>query len=309
MLQVGPAGRTGDEAQVSRRRPIKERLHALGDIRDILGAMKNLALMEVHKLARLQATQRGWTESLGAAAADLMHFYPEVRVASEPTVYVALGSERAFCGDFNERVAETLRARMAASVRSDGPIIAVGRRLWPLVANLTPDPVCVEGASVAEEIGAALARLVSALDGRRAAGQGVPSRSLSVVHHDPRSDAPAVAELAPFRRDLEPTQRFAYPALANESPAALVTGLAAEYLYAVLSTILCESLAAENDRRLRHMDDALRRLDEHIEALALKGSALRREEITEEIEVILLSADLVDRRGRACSLETKGSFR
>jgi F-type H+-transporting ATPase subunit gamma len=89
----------------------------------------------------------------------------------------------------------------------------------------------------------------------------------------------------------------------------VVTGLAEEYLYAALSAILCESLAAENDRRLRHMDDALRRLDEHIDALALKGSALRREEITEEIEVILLSADLLGRRGRASSFETKGSAR
>ena len=278
---------------MSRRRQIEERLGAFGDIRDILGAMKNLALMEVHKLARLQATQREWTESLEAVAADVLHFYPEVRAAPGPTVYVALGSERAFCGDFNERVAETLCARRAASARSEGPIIAVGRRLWPLLENLTPAPMWVEGASVAEETEAALARVVRALDERRRAGERAPWRSLSIVHHDPRSDVPLVAELAPFRHGLAPTRQFAYPALANEPPAALVAGVAEEYLFAALSAVLCESLAAENTRRLHHMDNALRRLDERVLELDLKRGTLRREEITEEIEGILLSVDVV----------------
>ena len=54
------------------------------------------------------------------------------------------------------------------------------------------------------------------------------------------------------------------------------------------------SLAAENHRRVEHMEGAVTRLDERVLALKRRANALRQEEITEEIEVILLSADSPD---------------
>jgi len=283
---------------MSLRRQIEDRVRSLGDIREIFAAMKNLALMELQKLARLQTTQREWTGWLDAAVSDLTSFYPEVWASPQQTVYVALGSERGFCRDFNERVAAALRARMVASDAAPGSIVAVGRRLWPLVEHMTPAPVRVEGASVAEEIETVLARLVRSLDERNATHSRSSRCSISIVHHDLRCDGATVVELAPFRRGRAPVKRFAHAALVNESPDALLMGVAEEYLFAVLSAILCESLAAESDLRLRHMDDALRRLDERVAALDLKRKGLRREEITEEIEVILLSAGSVGDRVR-----------
>ena len=50
---------------------------------------------------------------------------------------------------------------------------------------------------------------------------------------------------------------------------------------------------AENRRRMQHLEGAIRRLEERTSELALKRNALRQEEITEEIEVILLSARAV----------------
>lgn len=279
---------------MSRRREMEERLGALVDIRDILGAMKNLALMELHKLARLRATQREWTGWLEAAAADATSFHPEVFEVPARTLYVALGSERGFCGDFNERIAEALRSRAATPGAADGPVIAMGRRLWPLLETMTPAPVQVEGASVVEEIEAALGRLVWALDEYRGRDRRFSRCSISIVHHDSRCSTATIAELAPFRRGLVPLRRFGYAAQANEPPAALIEGVAEEYLFAALSTILCESLTAENNRRHQHMGDALHRLDERVAELDLKRSGLRREEITEEIEVILLGADVLE---------------
>ena len=51
------------------------------------------------------------------------------------------------------------------------------------------------------------------------------------------------------------------------------------------------SLMAENTRRLQHMDNAVRRIEQESEELLLKRNMLRQEEITEEIEVIMLSAE------------------
>jgi F-type H+-transporting ATPase subunit gamma len=60
------------------------------------------------------------------------------------------------------------------------------------------------------------------------------------------------------------------------------------YLLAALYGRLYGSLAAEN-RRLEHMEYALRRLDKTIARPAIKHNAPRQEEIVEEIEVILSS--------------------
>ena len=50
---------------------------------------------------------------------------------------------------------------------------------------------------------------------------------------------------------------------------------------------------AENRQRQVHMDRALQRLDEDSARLQLTYNIQRQEEITEEIEVILLSADML----------------
>ena len=66
-----------------------------------------------------------------------------------------------------------------------------------------------------------------------------------------------------------------------------------QYLYAVLHEVLYSSLLAENQRRLIHMEGAMRRIEDDLAKLKIKYNALRQEEIIEEIEVILLSAEAI----------------
>lgn len=63
-----------------------------------------------------------------------------------------------------------------------------------------------------------------------------------------------------------------------------------QYLFATLHEIAYVSLMAENQRRLRHLDGAVRHLDEQSAVLARRSNSLRQEEIIEEIEVILLGS-------------------
>jgi len=56
--------------------------------------------------------------------------------------------------------------------------------------------------------------------------------------------------------------------------------------------VLGQSLMAENRRRQRHIDSAARRLDQKIADLNLKRDVVRQEEIIEEIEMLMLSAEL-----------------
>jgi F-type H+-transporting ATPase subunit gamma len=277
---------------MSRRRQIDERLETLGDIRDILGAMKNLALMEIHKLNRYALAQHKVVESIESAAVDLLGFYPQLAKRPTRTVYLVIGSERGFCGDFNVTLIQALRSRLDAAPAAAAEVVAVGHRLWQKLGDGSAQAICLEGASVSEEVEAALERVMQTLNELR----GAPREpwSLTVLHPDPDDEEVAVIELTPFRR-APSSPRHAYPPLMNVAPEALLAELAEQYLFAALHGLFYDSLMVENSRRLQHMDDALRRLEQRMTELKLKRNLLRQEEITEEIEVIMLSADALGR--------------
>ena len=75
-------------------------------------------------------------------------------------------------------------------------------------------------------------------------------------------------------------------------PEELLLSLTDHYLYAVLNEVLYSSLMAENRQRQIHMDRALQRLDEDKLRLKFAYNTQRQEDITEEIETILLSSDM-----------------
>jgi F-type H+-transporting ATPase subunit gamma len=50
-------------------------------------------------------------------------------------------------------------------------------------------------------------------------------------------------------------------------------------------------LMAENQKRLHHLEGAVQHLDSEIVRLQRKSQIFRQEEITEEIEVILLNSE------------------
>ena len=82
------------------------------------------------------------------------------------------------------------------------------------------------------------------------------------------------------------------------APADFLSGLTRHYLHAVLNEVLYSSLMAENRQRQAHMDRALQRLEEETGKLRLDCNRRRQEEITEEIEVILLSAQMMGLAGQ-----------
>jgi F-type H+-transporting ATPase subunit gamma len=116
------------------------------------------------------------------------------------------------------------------------------------------------------------------------------SLALSVFHHDPNDRQVIVTGvLPPFERHRDTTPHFALAPLIQLPPRAFLGALLDHYLYSVLHEIMYVSLMAENLRRVRHLEGAVRHLDDKSTALLRECNALRQEEIIEEIEVILLS--------------------
>ena len=278
---------------MSRRHEIARRLDALADIAGIMSAMKGLALMEVRILSDLIASQHLMVAGIEAAAAEFLAAHGEFASSPSPLreLWILVGSEQGFCGDFNE----SLLARMESLCQDkDAPPrwVVVGRRL----ASRIGERDCVEhaqaGATVADEVPAVLLRLTREVS-RILARPELAGFGLSALYHCVGTGEIRLRPLLPLR-DLPPPERaLPYPAELNLAPEVFMRGLTGHYLYAALNQVLYGSLMTENQQREKHMDQALRRLDEDSARLKLSYNMRRQEEITEEIELILLSAGML----------------
>jgi len=278
---------------MSRRRELAHRLDALSDIAGIMSAMKGLALMEIRILTDFLASQQRMVAGIETAAADFLLTHPEF--AEEPVagreLCVLVGSEQGFCGDFNE----TLLTRMEAMCKEkDVPVrwLVVGRRLASRLGERECVELALPGAIVADEVPAVLLRLTREL-GRLLAQAQLAGYGLSTLYHCDATGDIRMRSLLPLRDLPAPGNPSAYTADLNLTPEAFLRGLTGHYLHAALNAVLYSSLMAENRQRQAHMDRALQRLDEDSARLRLTYNSQRQEEITEEIEVILLSADML----------------
>ncbi|HXH64154.1 MAG TPA: FoF1 ATP synthase subunit gamma [Mariprofundaceae bacterium] len=278
---------------MSKRHEAEHHLKALGEIRHIMGSMKTLAMLETRKLTRFLATQQQVVRDIEVMAADFRSFFPMAPVlppGDARHVYLLLGSERGFCGDFNEMLLHTLDDRLRQDRVDDPLLVAVGRKLEARLAGDARLVVLIDGANVAEEVETVLGRLVHEL-GLLQERHG-PFR-LTVVYHAVEGDRVQVESLLPPFQQIEPAPSSGYEPGLNLAPDTFFAEMLDQYLFAGLYALVYTSLMAESRRRMQHLEGAINRLDKQVSALTLKRNTLRQEEITEEIEVILLSAKAV----------------
>ena len=277
------------------RRQVEVHRHSLGEIRAIVNAMKNLAYMEVRKLARFLDAQNAVVSTLETVAADFVSAYPDAMpdTAAFHQAYLLIGSERGFCGDFNEALLRGIEPGQGVVGAGQSPaLIVTGHKLHTLLADHAGAAAFLDGASVAEEVPALLRRVVETvaeLQGRRGA------LSLLAVYQAGNNRGIVRQQiLPPFQHYLHQPERFPEPPILNLPPADFLVELSDHYLFAALHQIFYTSLMAENERRVQHLDAAVDQLDERTIDLQRQANALRQEEIIEEIEVILLSRSRSD---------------
>lgn len=273
---------------MSRRREQEQHLRKLGEIGEIMRTMKNLALMETRKLGRFLEAQTQGVRCTEAVAADFLRFHPQFAVAPRAVrrALLLIGSERGFCGDFNEE----LLALVERSQDENCLLIGVGEKLCGRLQQHALLAGLFEGPAVAEDVPNILDRLAAEI-GRLQQLHG----SLEVTawyHRDNQEGIVSKPLLPPFSASsVRDGAEFSHAPLLNLPPEQFFAALVEHYLFAVLHEIFHTSLMAENQRRIRHLEGAIQRLDEKIADIARQCRTLRQEEITEEIEVILLSAE------------------
>jgi len=274
---------------MTRRRQLEQRRHSLSEAREIMSSMKALAYMETRKLQHHLRAQRGLVAQLEAIARDFLGFHRELLPEAEAAiqVYLLIGAERGFCGDFNSRLAAHWRVNMSAFEGQSSRLFVTGRKLGTLLGEGRGAVSVIEGVSVLEEVETTLGKIIDKLEQVRRSGGPL---ALTVLHHDPeRGQIRATPVLPPFGQLRDTAPGLAQPPILNLAPKAFFSELVAQYLFATLHRILYVSLMAENIRRVGHLESAVKHLDRVTTDLVRRSNSLRQEEIIEEIEVILLS--------------------
>lgn len=274
---------------MTQRHALEQRRAQLSEAREIMESMKSLAFMEARKLEQRANMRRELVKTQERVATDFLYFHPEFQTWPTPdtTLYLLLGSERGFCGAFNGHLLQRLAEEQGAE---HARLIACGNKLNN---HLSDDPrllASVDAPSVQDEVQGFLISLLE----RISQEQQKSALTIKVISHDPAVDQVKVEYLLPpFQTLQHPPRPDRTPPLLNLPPREFYAELVDHYLLASLNEKVCRSLQAENHYRMLHLDGAVRYLQDRLDHMRLQSNQLRKEEITEEIEVILLSADVI----------------
>lgn len=274
---------------MAQRRELDNHRTMLIDIRNIMHSMKTLAYMETLKLERFINAQLAMSETIERVAADFLHFNPQVLPHIKPAsqVILLIGSERGFCGAFNEQVLREFKQLFDEKSLNNTRVIAVGGKLHTLLDGHDDSVIYLKGADVIDEIQAVVSSLAEILTVNHQAS------SLSVLYHsNQRKSIVTERLLPPFSEIDDEDIKFGVPPLLNDTPENYFMELTEHYLFNSLHRMLYVSLMVENQQRIQHLDNATRHLDKKTEELKRKVNVLRQEEIIEEIEVMLLNASI-----------------
>jgi len=280
---------------VTRRRDIEKHRHSLDEIRDIMNSMKNLSFMETRKISGFLDVQHSVVKHIETVAEDFLSFYPDTLTETTGTsvvdVYLLIGAERGFCGDFNHALLHHFETRPITHDMDKQRLICVGHKLETLLENDERAIIFIDGASVAEEVGNVLNQIVKQLAPIQ---EHYGSLNLYVLYHDDEHQLINQQLLPPFQNLLNHQSLEPHAPELNLEPREFLLDLSYHYLFVILYEILYTSLMAESRQRVAHLEGAVQHMDEQSEELFRQGNVLRQEEIIEEIEVILLSSVSLD---------------
>lgn len=299
---------------VSRRHDLQRHRHSLDEIREIMNAMKTLAYMETRKLTRFLDAQQAVVANIEAAATDFLGFHDDNLQQTVPAVivYLLIGTERGFCGDINQRLVSAFTDPLAGTLKGAGvpatppvQLIVVGHKLHLLLEDDDRVAAFITGAAIAEEVSVVLQQVVQAL-AKIQTEQGAISLFGRYYGGD---DCIESSQLLPPFAALEiKAGAYSHPPLLNLPVTEFLLELTEHYLFAALNEMLYTALMAENHHRVAHLDGAVQHLDDESTQLERRSNALRQEEITEEIEVILLNSDGLANTGVEQQRGRWGSF-
>jgi F-type H+-transporting ATPase subunit gamma len=263
----------------------------MGELLDIVGAMRSLAGMRMQEAQRTLPGIRRYTESVVSGIADTLLLMeepaPQRHAPRETLALVLCTAEHGFVGGFNERLVEAAQAMLGPS----DALFVLGSRGAALTLEWERPATWVH--PMATRCAAApgtVQRLSAELYGRIAQGE---IARVDVVYACYRQGGASSIErrlLLPLDMASLQAKQARQPPLHNLNPVALHERLMAEYVFAILTEAAVESIASENAARLVAMESAHENVSRKLETLRRDASQARQSEITTELLELVAAA-------------------
>lgn len=280
---------------------LQARIRSLGELREVVGAMRSLSAVRVQQAHDTLLGIREYTATVESALAQAAPRLPvhaksargeDSTAGAATSTVVAFGSEHGFVGAFNEHVLDHAIAHLEEGDR----LLLVGSRAALLATERGrhADWTCPMASHVGgvDEVALRVAEEI---------GRGASRELGKVVIVYTRSSGGAmwrlVAEtLLPF--DIEPylprRREARPPPLSNLAPTPLFGALVEELVFAQLTHAAMESFASENAARLRAMESAHDNIERKLADLTRLEREGRQEEITTELLDVVTGAEAME---------------
>jgi F-type H+-transporting ATPase subunit gamma len=302
MASIPSRGARVGEVTVQRLADLQARIRSLGELRDVVGAMRSLSAVRVqqaHETLLAIRQYAGIVESALAEAAPTLAT-PRVAAPREPpapaaTAVIAFGSEHGFVGAFNDHVLDRAVAHLATPadrlmvVGSRAALVAAERRhpvAWtcPMASHVGGvDDVAMRAAEETARSGAEELTRVVLVYTRSSGGATWRLVAETLLPFD-------VESYLPRRLRNKPTP------ISNLPSKELFDKLVEELVFAQLTHAAMESFASENAARLAAMESAHDNIEDKLVDMSRLEREGRQEEITTELLDVVSGAEAMTGR-------------
>jgi F-type H+-transporting ATPase subunit gamma len=269
---------------MTRLAEINGHIASMGELLEIVGAMRSLAGMRVQEAQRALPGVRRYADSVAEAIGAALLLMPQAAPGSPPgagrRALILCTAEHGFVGAFNERLLEAADARLEPTdllfiIGSRGAALAHERGRRPAWTH--------EMASRAAGVPELINRLTHELYTR------IVRREIARIDLISSRYRQGVAPMIDHRRllpldtaALAHTQPPQAP-LHNLPPTRLLERLMAEYVFALLTEAVVESIGSENAARFAAMESAHENVEKKLSELRQAAGQARQGEITAEL--------------------------
>jgi F-type H+-transporting ATPase subunit gamma len=277
---------------MTRLSEVEAHIVSMGELSDIIGAMRSLASMRMQEAHHALPHIRRYAEAMAASIGAALLLLPEARLMSRKTTgrraFVLYTAEHGFVGGFNERILEIAEELLVPNdavflLGSRGAVLAQERgrpATWahPMTSRPEGAPEMIRHLMV--EIYRWIARgdiaRVEVMFARHRQGTGTTIERMLLFPVDLTSLAPTKAR---------------QPALHNLAPATLLEKLIADYVFGLLTEAAIEALASENAARFAAMNAAHENVSKKLEELRQDARQARQDETTTELLDLVTGAE------------------
>jgi len=288
---------------MTRLAEINGHIGSMSQLREIVGAMRSLAGMRVQESQRALPGIRRYAQSVAEAIGAALLLMPPSRSEAPPRggrrAVILCAGEHGFVGAFNERLLEAVATRLEPA----DLLFVIGSRGAALACERGRTPAWTHAmASRVSGVPVVIDRLTTELYTRIVRGEIARIEVTSSRYR--QGGAPTIENrlLLPLDTAALALTQPRQPPLHNLDPARLLESLMAEYVFALLTEAVVESIGSENAARFAAMEAAHDNVEKKLGELHLAARRARQGEITEELLDLIAGAEALSAPSRHRSI-------